>query len=200
MESRGYSLVAVRGLLTGGASLVSEDRLCGLQWSWHVGSVVACPGLQSTGSIVVVHRLSFSEACGIFLDRRLNPHLLHRQVDSLPLSHQGSPHFLYLWSGLAVSLHLGYYQPGWKAVVAMTICHVSLSSRLNGGTWQRARRSPLTCLSMSASWPWTVFRNVSSATTATARSEYGVPREQRASCCSGKVTRGERKRLAFRHC
>ena len=69
VESRGYSLVAVRGLLIAGASLVSEDRLCGLWRSWHVGSVVVCPGLQSTGFIVVVHRLSFSEACGIFLDR-----------------------------------------------------------------------------------------------------------------------------------
>lgn len=31
VESRGYSLVAVRGLLTVGACLVSEDRLCGLR-------------------------------------------------------------------------------------------------------------------------------------------------------------------------
>ena len=28
---------------------------------------------------------------GIFLTQGLNPHLLHWQVDSLPLSHQGSP-------------------------------------------------------------------------------------------------------------
>ena len=57
---------------------------------WHRGSVVAAPRLQSTGSIVVVHRLSCSAACGIFPDEGLNLCLLHWQVDSLPLSHQGS--------------------------------------------------------------------------------------------------------------
>ena len=46
--------------------------------------------LQSTGS-VVVHRLSCSKACGIFPDQGLNQCLLHWQVDSLPLCHQGSP-------------------------------------------------------------------------------------------------------------
>ena len=38
----------------------------------------------------MAHRLSYSVACGIFLDQGLNPRLLHWQVDSLPLSHQGS--------------------------------------------------------------------------------------------------------------
>ena len=45
------------------------------------------PGLQNTGSIVVVHKLSYSKACGIFADQRSNPCLLHWQADSLPLSH-----------------------------------------------------------------------------------------------------------------
>ena len=31
------------------------------------------PGLQSTGSIVVVHGLSYPMACGIFLDQISNP-------------------------------------------------------------------------------------------------------------------------------
>ena len=51
--------------------------------------VVAAPGLQSTGSVVVVHELS-SEAYGIFPDQCLNPCLWHWQGDSLPLDHQGS--------------------------------------------------------------------------------------------------------------
>nr|XP_060151903.1 WD repeat-containing protein 41 isoform X5 [Globicephala melas] len=34
-----------------------------------------------------------SAACGIFSDRGTNPCLLHRQADSQPLHHQGSPHF-----------------------------------------------------------------------------------------------------------
>ena len=55
-------------------------------------SLVAEHGLQSTGS-EVVHRLSCSAApgSGIFLDQGLNLCLLHWQVDSLPLYHQGSP-------------------------------------------------------------------------------------------------------------
>ena len=48
------------------------------------------PGLQSTGSAVVVHGLRRSVACGIFPDQELNLCLLYWQTDSLPLSHQGS--------------------------------------------------------------------------------------------------------------
>ena len=43
------------------------------------------------GSIVGMHGLSCSKACGIFLDQGLNLCPLHWQADSLPLSHQGSP-------------------------------------------------------------------------------------------------------------
>ena len=45
---------------------------------------------KSTGSVVVVHDLSCSVACGIFPDQVSNPCLLHWQVDFLPLSHHGS--------------------------------------------------------------------------------------------------------------
>ena len=54
-------------------------------------SVIVVPGLYNTGSIVVVHRHSHFEACGIFLDQGLNPCLLHWLADSLPLHHQGKP-------------------------------------------------------------------------------------------------------------
>ena len=44
------------------------------------------------GSEVVAHGFSCSMACRIFPDQGSNPCLLHWQVvDSLPLSHQGSP-------------------------------------------------------------------------------------------------------------
>ena len=49
------------------------------------------PGLQSTGSIVEVHGLSWSAACGLFPDQGLNPRLLHWQAALLPSSHEGSP-------------------------------------------------------------------------------------------------------------
>ena len=54
-------------------------------------SAVAVPGLQSAGSVVVVLGLSCSAALGIFPDQGSNLCLLYWQVDSLPLSHQGSP-------------------------------------------------------------------------------------------------------------
>ena len=47
--------------------------------------------------------LSCSKACVIFLDQGLNPCLLHWQVDSLPLSHQGSPRALPFASSRAVT-------------------------------------------------------------------------------------------------
>ena len=63
------------------ASAAAEQGLisCGL-WA-----------LQLTGSVVVVHRLSCSEARGIFQDKGWNPCSLHWQVDSYPLYPQGSP-------------------------------------------------------------------------------------------------------------
>ena len=43
------------------------------------------------GSVVVAHRLSCPEACGIFLDQELNPCPLHWQAASYPLCQQVSP-------------------------------------------------------------------------------------------------------------
>ena len=54
-------------------------------------SMVVALRLSSIGSIVLAHRLSCSETCGIFPNQGSNPCLLHWQVDSLPLSHQRSP-------------------------------------------------------------------------------------------------------------
>ena len=56
--------------------------------------MIAAPGLQSTGSIVVMPGLSCYTACGTFPDQRWRPYLVYQQVDSSPLSHQGTPH---LW-------------------------------------------------------------------------------------------------------
>ena len=56
-----------------------------------MGSVVVVPGLWSIDSKVVAHGPSCSLTCGICPTYGLNPCLLHWQVDSLPLSHQGSP-------------------------------------------------------------------------------------------------------------
>ena len=83
--SKGYSLVAVHRLLAAMAPFV-ENGL-----SVTRASVIAAPGLQSPSSVVVAKGLRCFTACEIFLDQGLNLCLLHWQVDSLPLSHQGSP-------------------------------------------------------------------------------------------------------------
>ena len=73
MASRGYSSVPVHGLLIVMASLIVEH------------------GSSAWASVGVAHGLSCFAACGIFLEQGLNPCLLHWRVDSLLLSHQGSP-------------------------------------------------------------------------------------------------------------
>ena len=80
-----YSLV-VRGPLIAVASLVVGHGLQGVQ-----ASVLQAYGLQSMGSVVVAHGLSYSQACGILLDQGLNLCFLYLQAPSLPLSCQGGP-------------------------------------------------------------------------------------------------------------
>ena len=83
------SRVVARGLLFVTVCMLS------LQWLLLLGSTgpgaraaaVAERGLQSAGSVVVARGLS----CGIFPDQGSDPYLLHWQVDSEPLDHQGSP-------------------------------------------------------------------------------------------------------------
>ena len=73
-----FSLVAEsRGLLSGCGAWASHfidfsccrrstgSRAHGLQELRQLDSVVAAPGLQSTGSVVVMHRPSCSVACGV---------------------------------------------------------------------------------------------------------------------------------------
>ena len=64
--------------------------LCGAQ-----GSVIVAHGLRSQSSWASEHRLGRYDArtqllLGIFLAQGLNPCLLHWQMDSFPLSHEGS--------------------------------------------------------------------------------------------------------------
>ena len=67
----GYSLAVGPGPLTVVASLVVEPQAGRheLQQLWHMGSIVAALGRWSTASVVRLHGLSCSMACGIFLDQ-----------------------------------------------------------------------------------------------------------------------------------
>ena len=62
VESRGYALVVIRGLLTVVASLAVEHRR------------------NSTGSVAMAHGLGYCIVCGIFPDQGLNLCPLHWQV------------------------------------------------------------------------------------------------------------------------
>ena len=83
--SRGCSVVAVFRLLIAVASS------CRTQALGHAGFSIYSFWVLEHSSVVVAHRLRCPGACGIFLDKGLNLCLLHWQVDSLPLTHQGSP-------------------------------------------------------------------------------------------------------------
>ena len=88
-----------------------------------MGSAVAAPWLQNTGSIVMAHGLRCSTACGIFLDQGLNPCLLNWQEDSLPLSHQASPKVILNFKGKFVFLKTseGLEWVFWKRCVTLHI-------------------------------------------------------------------------------
>ena len=84
----GAALLQLRRFLTVMASLVAKHKL---QEHGLPSSAVVAPGLQSTGSGVVPLGLSCTVECGIFPDQGLNLCLLHWQMDSYVLYHQGGP-------------------------------------------------------------------------------------------------------------
>ena len=99
------SLVAVSG---GYSSLQCAGF--SLRWlllSWSTGS-------RCVGSVVVVHGLSCSAACGIFPGQGSDPCPLHWQADSQPLHHQGSPTICFYSGSWSESLKFTalYKNPG----------------------------------------------------------------------------------------
>ena len=60
----------------------------------------------------MAHRLSCIVTCGSFPDQGSNPHLLHWQADSLPLSHQGSPAILFMVTLFRESICVFYRDSG----------------------------------------------------------------------------------------
>ena len=64
-------------------------RYVGLSLLWPLP--LRSTGSGRAGSAAMAQGPSRSAACGIFPDRGTNPCPLHRQADSQPLRHQGSP-------------------------------------------------------------------------------------------------------------
>ena len=85
-----WVLVSVQGLsLVVASGGHSSLRCAGLSLSRPL--LLGSTGSRRAGSAVVAHGPICSTACGILPDQGSNPCLLHWQVDSQPLHHQGSP-------------------------------------------------------------------------------------------------------------
>ena len=88
-----YSLVGASGSYCSLGAWASRCSGC---------SCCRAQALGTRASEVVVHGLSCSEACGIFLDQGSSPRPLHWQANSLSsssaLSHQGSPVYSFSYS------------------------------------------------------------------------------------------------------
>ena len=67
----------------------SSLRCAGLSLLWPL--LLQSTDSRRAGSVVVMHGLSCSAACGIFPDQGSNPCPLHWEADSQPLRHHGSP-------------------------------------------------------------------------------------------------------------
>ena len=85
-----WVFVSVRGLsLVAASGGHSSSRCAGLSPSWPV--LLRSTGSRRAGSVIVAHGPSCSAACGILPDQGSNPRPPHRQADSQPVRHQGSP-------------------------------------------------------------------------------------------------------------
>ena len=73
----------------------SSSRCAGLSLSRPL--LLRSTGSRHAGSVIVAHGPSCSAACGIFPEQGSNPCPLHRQADSQPLRHQGSPRYSFLF-------------------------------------------------------------------------------------------------------
>ena len=84
-----WVFVAVRGLsLVAASGGYSSLQCAGFSLPWLL--LLRSKGSRCIGSVVVVHGLCGSAACGIFPDQGSNPCPLHWQADSQPPYHQGS--------------------------------------------------------------------------------------------------------------
>ncbi|XP_059951444.1 phosphoribosyltransferase domain-containing protein 1 isoform X4 [Mesoplodon densirostris] len=105
MKDIGYCDIMVLCVLKGGykfcADLVehlknisrNSDRFVSMKVDFIRLKSYRSTGSGRAGSAAMAHGPSCSTACGIFPDRGTNLCPLHRQADSQPLRHQGSPDF-----------------------------------------------------------------------------------------------------------
>ena len=102
-----------------------------LQW------LLLLQSIGCLGSIVAVHALSCFEACGIFPDQGWNPCLLHWQVDSYPLCHQGSPIQVFLSCGSIVCIVYNITYIYWWLSDKESACQCRRCKRCGFSPWVR---------------------------------------------------------------
>ena len=119
--------VSVRGLSPVVASRGhSSSRCVGLSLSRPLLLRSTCS--RRAGSVVVAHGPSCSAACGIFPDQDSNPCALHRQADSQPLRHQGSPFiFVVMIIWLASVFPTRLWAQGSQGLILFQLIIVSLA-------------------------------------------------------------------------
>ena len=131
----GLFFVVMHRLLIAVASLVAEHRpwVSMLQQLQCVGSVAVTHRLERSASVFVAHRISYSTACGVFLEQGSNSRPLHWQADFEPLDHQGSPS-LHIFKFTDVKyIHLVVSAVQWmsrtfSSCKAETLCSLNNSS------------------------------------------------------------------------
>ena len=109
-----WVFVSVRGLsLVVASGGHSSSQCAGLSLSRPLP--LRSTGSRRAGSVIVAHGPSCSAARGIFPDQGSNPCVLHRQADSQPLRHQGSPLTFFLfpfaWNTFFHPLTFSLYVP-----------------------------------------------------------------------------------------
>ena len=87
----------------------SSLRCAGLSLSRPL--LLRSTGSRCAGSVIVAYGPSCSAACGIFPDQGSNPCRLHRQADSQPLRHRGSPPNYFIHSSLYLLIPYPYLAP-----------------------------------------------------------------------------------------
>ena len=95
-------------------------RYTGLSLLWPLP--LRSTGSGRAGSAAMAHGPSHSAACGIFPDRGTNPCPLHRQADSQPLRHQGSPPILLFIPYLLLTFSLGSFNNGYCCLRQRVFC------------------------------------------------------------------------------
>ena len=107
-----WVFVSVQGLSVVAASGGHSSLRCtGLSLSWPL--LLRSTGSRRAGAVVVAHGPGCSAACGIFPDQGSNLCPLHRQADSQPLRHQGSPSRYFLISLLISSFTPWLFSSIW---------------------------------------------------------------------------------------